>query len=454
MCIQAGCKTRARFNFSGEKKPLYCGTHKLQNMMNISTKKCEHDGCMVRAQFNVPGLKSGIYCFEHKLDGMINVINKKCAEKDCFTRPVYNSPDKTVGIYCFSHKKEGMEDVVSKKCAENGCKIKPNYNTPGNTIGLYCVQHKKENMEDVTCKRCAHEGCNKNPSFNVPTETIGLYCSAHKLEGMEDVTHKKCAHKGCKIQPCFNFERQRPLYCVEHKLEGMVCVVSKTCEYEGCRTIPIFNIMGEKNGKFCAKHKTEEMVDVVNKTCKNEWCNTGVKDKYEGYCLYCYVNKFPDRPVSRNYKKKEFAVVEFVTKTFPNFAWISDKRVVDGCSKRRPDLLLDLGYQVIIVEVDENQHIKYDCSCENRRLMEISMDLQHRPIVFIRFNPDDYIENGAIIKSCWGYNTTGLSTVKQGKKKEWEKRLDALQLQIEYWTTPQNITNKTVEIVQLFYDNY
>lgn len=82
------------------------------------------------------------------------------------------------------------------------------------------------------------------------------------------------------------------------------------------------------------------------------------------------------------------------------------------------------------------------------------MDLQHRPIVFIRFNPDDYIENGAIIKSCWGYNTTGLSTVKSSKKKEWEKRLNLLKLQLDYWTTPQNITNKTVEIVQLFYDNY
>ena len=30
-----------------------------------------------------------------------------------------------------------------------------------------------------------------------------------------------------------------------------------------------------------------------------------------------------------------------------------DKRIKCGCSKRRPDLLLDLGTHVIIVEIDE-----------------------------------------------------------------------------------------------------
>ena len=38
---------------------------------------------------------------------------------------------------------------------------------------------------------------------------------------------------------------------------------------------------------------------------------------------------------------------------FSDYTWISDKKIYDGCYKRRPDLLLDLGYQVIIIEVDE-----------------------------------------------------------------------------------------------------
>lgn len=192
------------------------------------------------------------------------------------------------------------------------------------------------------------------------------------------------------------------------------------------------------------------MVNVKHKTCINEWCYTQVAEKYDGYCLFCYMNMFPDKPVSRNYKTKEFAVVEYIKNKFQNFDWISDKKISDGCSKRRPDLLLDLGYQIIIIEIDENQHIGY--SCENKRLMEISQDLRHRPIVFIRFNPDDYKKEDINIPSCWGVNKKGICVVKESKKDEWDERLTCLENMITYWTKPKNITDKTIEIIQLFYD--
>ena len=143
---------------------------------------------------------------------------------------------------------------------------------------------------------------------------------------------------------------------------------------------------------------------------------------------------------------------EFVKTIFPNFDWIGDKKIVDGCSKRRPDLLLDLGYQIIIVEIDENQHIDYDCSCENKRIMELSQDLSHRPIIFIRFNPDNYNDNGINVTSCWGQNKNGLCVIKKSKKNEWTERLNTLERQISYWVNPENKTSKTVEIIQLFYD--
>ena len=161
---------------------------------------------------------------------------------------------------------------------------------------------------------------------------------------------------------------------------------------------------------------------------------------------------FPDKPVARNYKTKEYAVVEYVKTKFPDFSWIADKKVSDGCSKRRPDLLLDLGYQIIVVEVDENQHTDYDCSCENKRTMELSQDLGHRPIVFIRFNPDEYTKNETNISSCWGVDKKGICVVKKSKKEEWSERLKCLEEHINYWTTPENTTSKTVEIIQLYYD--
>jgi hypothetical protein len=145
-------------------------------------------------------------------------------------------------------------------------------------------------------------------------------------------------------------------------------------------------------------------------------------------------------------------VVEFVKSTFPEYSWVCDKSVENGCSKRRPDILCDLGYQVLIIEVDENQHIDYDCSCENKRIMEISQDINHRPLIFIRFNPDDYKKGETRITSCWGVGKSGTCSIKRNKKSEWEMRLQTLQNQIIYWTSPENQTNKTVEVVQLFYD--
>jgi len=187
--------------------------------------------------------------------------------------------------------------------------------------------------------------------------------------------------------------------------------------------------------------------------CKN--CNlTRPLKKYNNHCLRCFIHLFPDQPVCRNYKTKETAVAQFITTNFPNFTWILDKKVEDGCSRRRPDLICDLGYQVIIVEVDENMHENYDCSCENKRIMQLSQDIGHRPLIFIRFNPDDYINlNNEKITSCWGTTPkTGILKIKNNKIDEWNNRLEELKSQIEYWTNDKNKTDKTIQIIQLFYN--
>ena len=442
MCKEKDCKKQPLYNKEGETNALYCSAHKKEGMLDVIHKTCLE--CKKQPYFNKQGETRGLYCSAHKKEGMVDVKNKTCLE--CKKRPLFNKEYETNALYCATHKKEEMVNVKNKTCLE--CKKIPNFNKECETIALYCATHKKEGMVNVKNKTCLE--CKKQPAFNKQFETNALYCSSHKKEGMVDVKHKPCLE--CKKLPSFNKQGETiALYCAAHKKEGMVDVLSKSCLE--CKKRPLYNKEDETNALYCSVHKKEGMVNVKNKTCKSEWCSIiVVRKKYDGYCLFCYMNLFPDKPVSRNYKTKEYSVVEYIKTMFPSLNWITDKIISGGCSKRRPDLLLDLFYQIIIIEVDENQHTDYDCSCQNKRIMELSQDLGHRPIVFIRFNPDDYDKNGITISSCWGKNEKGICVVKKSKKDEWMQRLHTLEEHINYWINPINTTDKTIETIQLFYD--
>jgi hypothetical protein len=139
-------------------------------------------------------------------------------------------------------------------------------------------------------------------------------------------------------------------------------------------------------------------------------------------------------------------VVNRITGTFTDFTWVADKSVQVGRAGLRPDLLLDMGSHIIIVEIDENKHSGYNC--ENKRMMSLSKDLQYRPTVFIRFNPDSYTnQDGVFIKSCWKLNELGVMQI--SKQQEWEERIEKLKQQIHYWI--DNPVQKMIEIKELFY---
>jgi hypothetical protein len=189
------------------------------------------------------------------------------------------------------------------------------------------------------------------------------------------------------------------------------------------------------------------MIDITHPKCKIPLCDIRANIKYNGYCFRCFIHTFPDNEISRNYKTKEITVVNYIKSKFSKLSWYSDKKIYDSCSNKRPDLFLDLGYQVIIVEVDENQHNGYNC--ENKRLMELSQDIDHRPMVFIRFNPDSYInENNIKINSCWKPNNLGILVINDND--EWKTRLHKLKKEINYWL--KNNTTKTIHLIELFYD--
>lgn len=232
----------------------------------------------------------------------------------------------------------------------------------------------------------------------------------------------------------------------------MVDVKNIKCSFNDCNKKPSFNYAGKNEMLYCLSHKLDGMINITIKKCKTPLCEIKANANYDNFCLRCYIHTYPNKITKRNYKTKEQSVIDYVKNEFQELTIITDKINPNGCSKKRPDLLIDLGYQIIIVEIDENQHKNYDCSCDNKRIMEISQDNRHRPIIFIRFNPDSYTIGGNKIQSCWKILKTGIIAINKTKEIEWNDRLKCLKTQINYWCKPNNITNKTIEIIQLYYN--
>jgi hypothetical protein len=341
-----------------------------------------------------------------------------------------------------------MEDVVSKKCIE--CHSQPSYNLPDEKIGIYCKKHKLQDMIDVRSKKCQFPTYDKQPVYNIQGKNTRIFCKEHKEPGMVNVCEKrKCQFLDCVIRPSYNLPDEKiGIYCKDHKEIDMIDVVSKKCHFPKCDSLtPCYNTIGETSGIFCFEHKKIGMVDIRNKKCIE--CNdTLANRKYKNHCTRCFVYKFPEEEISRNYKIKEQCMVDFIQETYPEIAFTFDKKV-GACSKRRPDAYIDLLTHVLIIECDENQHGSYNSSCENSRTMELFQDFNNRPIVFIRFNPDTYTVYGKKTLSSFKIHKT-IGTPMIRNKKEWDSRLDLLKETIDKHL--QTIPEKEVTIDNLFFD--
>lgn len=188
--------------------------------------------------------------------------------------------------------------------------------------------------------------------------------------------------------------------------------------------------------------------------CENELCNKIVKNKnnYDGYCINCLVQLFPTKSIFRNNKAKETSVVEYITNKYPDLLWKLNQTI--GASQRRPDMFVDLGHQIIIIEIDEHKHNYYGGVNEYNRMMDLLSDTRCKNTLFIRFNPDSYKVNETTITSCWTINSCGLCTIKNEKQDEWNARLDKLYLTLTHYMKPENKITELYQVVQLFYDGY
>jgi hypothetical protein len=186
--------------------------------------------------------------------------------------------------------------------------------------------------------------------------------------------------------------------------------------------------------------------------CANHMCESRGYEQYRSYCIRCFAHLYPEEPITKRHKTKESSVIHFLKEAFPDRPWVFDRKVDNGCSRYRPDIFLDLLTHSLIVEVDENQHDSYDCECENKRLMALFQDLGSRPLVLIRFNPDEYTKaSGKRMKSCFVYrNVNGLPSIRSPEY--WESRLETLRSRIQHYL--QVLPDREVTVEHLYYDGF
>ena len=83
-------------------------------------KKCafvDEDGvrCVTQPAFNNPSQTTGLYCGSHRIDGMVDVISAICSFENCFKTPIYNFEGKTKRLFCGEHKIDGMINIKNNR---------------------------------------------------------------------------------------------------------------------------------------------------------------------------------------------------------------------------------------------------------------------------------------------------------------------------------------------------
>ena len=324
-------------------------------------------------------------------------------------------------------------------------------------------------------KKCIMS-CGRFAFYHRPENNKQRYCSDHKEEGMKDCRH--CEHnrqrstcKQCGGSSICEHDRQRSTckQCgggsiCEHDRQRSTCKEcggSAICEHDRIRSAckecgggsicehnRIRSECKECGGSAICEHdriRSKCVTCSPNRACQLCFSVYIQKSRFKPYCFNCYCFLNPDADVPRKFKVKEMHLRDALKEHFPTISMRFDKQVEDGCSKYRPDVLIDDGFPVIL-ECDEHRHSGPEYGCEAKRLMTLFQDLGNRPIRVIRFNPDSYTDDkGVKHKSCFKATTRGLSV----DQKEWSARISKLTSVLDEMLSAA--PEKEVDIVYLFY---
>jgi len=314
----------------------------------------------------------------------------------------------------------------------------------------------EHNKRKYLCKECGGDGiCEHNNRKTYCKECCGSAICEHKRQkyrckdckGSQVCDHNqiKSRCKECDGSQICEHDKRKD-YCKE-------CCSSNICEHNKvkysckecggngfCEHNKLRTQCKECDGSSICEHNKQKLHCIICSpkiACKN--CKLEIMSKnktYQPYCFKCYCVKNPDIEIKRRYKTKENLLAEALKNMNLDIDFIQDKKIDGGCSLRRPDFLFDLFTHTVIVECDENDHKNYSTTCEIAKLNETFTDLADRPMILIRFNPDNY--EG---KSCFDNECKLI-------KGEWTKRIKVLKKELK--KAIKEIPDELITIKKLF----
>ena len=322
-----------------------------------------------------------------------------------------------------------MINLKHDKCIIEGCDILPTYGKEESKKLLYCSDHGKEieGMIPIGHKKCLNKNCNKRAIFGYKNDNKLLYCGECALNEMINLGIKRCDN--CNSRALYGLPVHTINKCNTHKEVNMIIYPNKKCEC--CKNIGTYQDY-KFNKRYCKEHKNNDSINIAIKICNR--CKLPDILNKDKLCVSCDPNM-----IKKVTHAKELEVKALLDNN--NIKYESHDKIVDKgvCIKYRPDFIFDANTHYVVLEIDEYQHTSYACECEQIRMINICQALG-MPTIFIRYNPDEYINNNG--KKC---------NLKFHKRSE--ILLNCLNNAIMEISNPLN-KNSLCSVIYLYYDNY
>ena len=221
-------------------------------------------------------------------------------------------------------------------------------------------------------------------------------------------------------------------------------------------------IVGTKKGHELRKHFIKAESESINNAlqlqiCQNQLqvCQKQLQECQNKLAMYESINS-PNKTQAKSITKDDH-INELYAELFPYFQWQArNKPPENDCSiRRRPDYYVILPTHILILEVDEKQHKKYDPKDENVRTNQLTEAFNNKPIIYVRFNPDQYkLSNGVVIAGCFRKNNGVLMMDKEKIIKRLQVVHSVVLKHCDANCAHRCLQNDLVRQIYLFYDGF